>query len=144
MTQRITKKFLEAQLLRCAKALGMGVVGIDPKECEEWGVPCARLVRAGEPHPRHAGRTAQSTGYYAGRNPEGSKGDPQKHLTIKAWSPGDGWTRYGVAVLVETDTAHHNDYPASPGGQAMTLSEFSAYLRGVEHGAHAMKENGHE
>lgn len=139
MTQRITKKFLEAQVLRCAKALGMGVVGIDPKECKEWGVPCARLVRKGEPHPRHEGRTVQTTGYYAPRHPDGSKGDPQKHLTINAWSPGDGWTRYGLAVLVEQHTGDGSDYPASQG--ALALGEFSAYLHGVENGALAARES---
>ncbi len=139
MTQRITRKFLEAQVLRCAKALGMGVVGIDPERCREFGVCPARLVREGEPHPRRPANKVKVTGYYAEPHPDGSKGDPMVHLVLNAWSPGD-WTRYGVSVLYESDTAHHNDYPAS--SEAMTARELSCYLRGVEHGALAAKELG--
>ncbi len=142
MTQRITRKFLEAQVLRCAKALGMGVVGIDSERCREFGVCPARLVRKGEPHPRRPSHKVKATGYYAEPHPDGSKGDTMVHLRIDAGSPGDGWTRYNLVVLVEHDSGHHSDYPASPWGSAMTAQEFSCYLRGVEHGALAAKELG--
>lgn len=130
---RITKKFVEAQVLRVAKALGMGVVGIDAKRAAEFGVPVATFVRKGELIPG-CRSYADTAGYYAPRsNPLGV---PKRHLTIDAHSPGDGWTRYRLAELGEPNTAH---YDFSGYSMSCTLAEFSAYLRGIECGAHAAK-----
>lgn len=126
---RVTRKFLEAQVLRCAKSLGLAVVGIDAKRAAEFGVPVAKLVRKGELIPGH-NEYADATGYYAPRsNPLGI---PSSSLHIDASSPGDGWTRYRLVELRETGTGHYTFYG---GDEGRTATEFSAFLRGIEAGA---------
>lgn len=126
---RVSRKFIEAQLMRCAKALGLAVAGIDPKRAAEFGVPVATLVRKGQPIP-FSQSYADATGYFSPSSLPGRT--PNRALLINAHSPGDGWTRYRLVELRETDTGHHDFYG---GNEARTMAEFSAFLRGVEAGA---------
>lgn len=122
-------KELEALLLTAAKAIGYGVsANVDSKRAKEWGVPVAGFIRDGEPMPGTT-RRAKAAGYYC------HVGFRPKHgcsLALDQYSPGDGWTRYSLAVLGEDSTGHSG---FSGRCASLTLAEMKAYLRGVADGA---------
>ena len=127
-------KELEALLLRAAKAMRLGVVGVDPKRAHEFGVPVGTLVREGETI-QGGSKKAKTTGYYCPRS--SPLGAPKECLAIQANSPGDGWTRYQVIRLRETSTGH---WTLQWG--VLRLGECKEYLRGLEQGAEATQEKG--
>jgi hypothetical protein len=127
-------KELEALVLTAAKALDMGIVGVNEARAHEWGVPVGKFVRAGEVLPGHS-RRAKTTGYYCPysvwRPPSG------ECLFVDHVEHGDGKSHYRLAVLREADTGH-----GSFGGRnaGFSLKELKAYLRGVEDGADRAKD----
>lgn len=119
---------LEALLLSAAKAVGYGAVGVSKARAAEWGVRVGELVRAGEVPPG-GHKPATTTGYYCRR--DDGQPTPSRCLAIDANSPGDGWTRYSLAVLCEESTGHYGFAGATC---VHNRAEMVAYLRGIADG----------
>ena len=120
---------LEALLIIAAKATSYGVIGVNPKRAAEFGVPVGAFVKAGDKIPGCT-RKAPRSGYFCPRS--SPIGVPAACLAIDANSPGDGWTRYRLAVLSETGTGEADFQGRS---MSLTLAEMKVYLRGIADGA---------
>jgi hypothetical protein len=122
-------KELEALLLSAAKALDLGVVGVNPERACDWGVPMGVLVLEGQTIPGHS-KKARTAGYYtpysAWRPPSG------KCLFVDHVEHGDGKSHYQIFLLSE-DTTGYGAFNGRHDG--FSLSEMKAYLRGVADGA---------
>ena len=119
-------KELEALILSAAKALGIGVVGVNPERARDFGVPVGTFVKKGSLIPGSR-TTAKTGGYYCYR--QRGKKPPKKMLLVDSDDfPGYGHRYYAIAVLVEANAAH---WSFSGQHRGFSLSEMKAYLRGV-------------
>ncbi len=118
-------KELEALLLTACKTLGMGAVGVSESRAEEWGVPVAKYVRAGELIHLQRHSLAETSGYYIPHR------DGQS-LGVEANSPGDGWTRYSLFVYGPDTTGvkHFRGH-----AEVHDLKSIKTLLRGIALGA---------
>ncbi len=117
-------KELEALLLTACKTLGMGAVGVRGERAENWGVPVARFVRAGERVHPQCSEVAETSGYYLP-----SRGES---LGLEADNPGDGWTRYSLFVY-GPDTTGVRHFRGHSG--VLDLKGMKTLLRGIALGA---------
>lgn len=126
-------KELEAMLLRAAKAMRLGVVGVDPARAHDFGVPVGQLVQAGQTIPG-SNKKAKCAGYYCPRsNPLGV---PAACLVLHVHTPDPRKGRwYQVATLDETSTGMPT---LSENG--LSLQEVNQFLRGLECAAYYMRE----
>jgi hypothetical protein len=122
-------KELEALLLSAAKALDLGVVGVDEDRARAWGVPVGSFVQAGEVIPGHS-KKAKTSGYYCPysvwRPPTG------ECLMLDHGESQPGKSVYQLVVLRETDTGHGH---VAGRIEDRSLAEMKAYLRGLADGA---------
>lgn len=118
-------KELEALALSAAKALDLGIVGVNAKRAKQWGVPLGRACSKGDDLPGHS-KKASAAGYYCPysvwRPPSG------KCLYIDHVGHGDGKSHYRIALLSE-DSTGHGTFAGQNNG--FSLAEIKAYLRGV-------------
>ena len=121
------RKELEALLLSAAKAIGYGVVGVDPIRAADWGVRAGVLVQAGEVPP--GGRKPVSVAGYHCKTGDGQP-TPTRCLTLDI--NGVGRLNYSLAELRPETTAH---YSFNGSTCIRSLSEMKAYLRGIIDGA---------
>ena len=129
-------KELEALLLSAAKALGLGVVGVDAERARDFDVPLGTFVKCGNQIPGGLA-LARTSGYYCYRG----LSTPRACLFVHEVPHGDGRRHFGIYVLDESSTGYGGFVGQS---RAFSLLEIKAYLRGVADGVSAVRPFGKE